>query len=228
VAEPLEIINQFVMYFNCQIKQKELKVSVNPEVQGDPSALAKFKKYGLLMDVGLYQQILYNVFINACKFNRHSGSINIRFAVRSPAAIAQYRRCGPNRLVIETEIEDEGEGMDPEKQRALFKIFENIKENSIKEFASQRLKSKRCTSGNGLGLFLSQRLARFLDGEIKIESKKKKGTKASIILLVKLPTSEILSSLKDDKSEKSILKNEPASKKASLKSLLSQFKEKTK
>jgi len=85
--------------------------------------------------------------------------------------------------VVETEIEDEGDGIEEEKKNSLFKIFENIKQNFIKDFTKQQQSSKKCTSGNGLGLFLSQRLVQYLDGHIMIESVPDQGTKVKVLFL---------------------------------------------
>jgi len=32
-----------------------------------------FQKFGCKMDVDLYKQILYSIFVNACKFNKEGG-----------------------------------------------------------------------------------------------------------------------------------------------------------
>ena len=111
-------------------------VIIIPEVKGDKSAIAKFSQHGLQMDTDLYHQILYNVFINACKFNKPSGSIKIRFSVYKPENHLKYKGqlYKSNQVVVETEIEDEGDGIEEEKKNSLFKIFENIKQNFIKDF----------------------------------------------------------------------------------------------
>ena len=46
--------------------------------------------------------------------------------------------------------------------------------------------NQRNTQGNGLGLFLSLQLSKYLNGDIIIESEPKRGTTVKIYLLVEL------------------------------------------
>jgi len=73
------------------------------------------------MDESFYKQILYNVFINACKFNKKKGAVAIRVNVRRPI-------CNDRKIILETDIEDHGNGMSSKKKKSLFKLFANVKQ----------------------------------------------------------------------------------------------------
>mmetsp|Transcript_765 Transcript_765/g.955 ORF Transcript_765/g.955 Transcript_765/m.955 type:complete len:189 (+) Transcript_765:1203-1769(+) len=104
-----------------------------------------------------------------------------------------------NVVVIETVIEDTGVGMSRHKQRQLFKMFNNAKREANKlnrSFSkdtvgksSTSLVNRKSAEGNGLGLFLSLQLAKYLNGDIMIESTPGKGTTAKMYILVEIDRS---------------------------------------
>lgn len=51
------------------------------------------------MDKTIYQQILYNIFQNACKFNVMEGKISVRFGV-------EWSSQTDNLINLQTEVED--------------------------------------------------------------------------------------------------------------------------
>ena len=141
-------------------------------------AIELLNSKGIMIDLSLYQQILYNIFINAWKFNHMGGKIKLSVFVNS---VMGERR----KLKMTTEIEDNGEGMDKLQLKKLFKIFENIRKNEFKRSESESNASERnVTSGCGLGLHLSYQLAKFLDGDIQVNSQVQQGTSVKVILLV--------------------------------------------
>lgn len=141
-------------------------------IQGDLKAIRLFKTKGIELDKDLYEQILYNVFINACKFNNKNGKIILTFAVYESSA---------NRLKIETIIRDNGIGMKTKQLKKLGKVFENVRmANDLKDPIKE---DDSTTSGYGLGLFLSLRLAKYLGGDLKIQSELNQGTKVKIQFL---------------------------------------------
>ncbi|MEN6519459.1 MAG: ATP-binding protein [Methanospirillum sp.] len=88
------------------------------------------------------KQIIMNLVGNAIKFTV-TGSVGLT-----------VRRRGP---MVHVGVSDTGIGLAPEDIRKLFKPFVRVQVPG------------RLTEGTGLGLYLSQKLARFLGGEITVE-----------------------------------------------------------
>jgi len=107
----------------------------------------------IITDVNIFRQVLINLLSNAIKFT-NEGKISITLQE------------GKN--FIELSVIDSGIGIDKEKQTLLFSEFyqAHMGENDIKH-------------STGLGLALSQKMAKLINGKITIESEGKgKGTKA--------------------------------------------------
>ena len=71
-------------------------------------------------------------------------------------------------IILETRIKDEGQGMTKEKQRTLFKMFDSAKKQAHTSNCARIEGQSDCTSGCGLGLFLSLHLTQYLGGDIII------------------------------------------------------------
>ena len=67
--------------FQGQLKDKNVDLQMEEKIQGDLKAIKIFKTQGIELDKDLYEQILYNVFTNACKFNNKKGKIILTFSV---------------------------------------------------------------------------------------------------------------------------------------------------
>jgi len=108
----------------------------------------------VLTDMNLLKQVLINLLSNAIKFTE-KGSIQISLSQQNSSFIF--------------EVTDTGIGIGKEKQNALFSEF-------------YQAHSKEVKHSTGLGLALSQKVAKLLNGEIKIESEGEgKGTKSTFI-----------------------------------------------
>jgi len=89
VQDPFKVIIEFAQLFSTHIKEKNITFTLDRQITGDSSAVKLFKQYGLYLDVNLYKQILYNVFVNACKFNKMGGSIKVSISVFSKLHISK-------------------------------------------------------------------------------------------------------------------------------------------
>jgi len=105
-------------------------------------------------------QILLNLTNNAIKFTEH-GSVSIE--------LAQDK--GPAGLRTSFTVEDTGVGIRAEDQTKLFEAFEQL-----------GVTGARRHEGTGLGLHLSQKLARMLGGHIEFQSRAGKGSRFSLVI----------------------------------------------
>ena len=99
----------------------------------------------VLADRTRLKQILLNLLSNAIKYNRTDGSVDVRFAVKDPAA-------------IRVSISDTGAGLSPEKLAQLFQPF-----NRLGQEASS-------VEGAGIGLVVAKQLVTLMGGTIGVES----------------------------------------------------------
>ncbi|HYZ87472.1 MAG TPA: ATP-binding protein [Bryobacteraceae bacterium] len=115
----------------------------------------------VLGDEGRLKQILVNLLENAVKFSL-SGQIRL------------WCRAGRqqlNLLELEFGVEDEGIGIAPEMMPRIFDVFSQADGSST-----------RVAGGTGLGLALSQKLARLMGGELLVRSKLGVGTTVTLPL----------------------------------------------
>jgi PAS domain S-box-containing protein len=107
-------------------------------------------------DASRLERVVQNLLDNALKFVPDGGTIQVRmFKVDANAII---------------EIEDNGEGVTLEEQSRLFKRF------------SQASAGKRCTGGNGLGLYLCKQIVDAHGGNIECQSQPNKTTIFRVLL----------------------------------------------
>jgi CheY-like chemotaxis protein len=113
------------------------------------------------VDAGRLSQILFNLLSNAVKF---TVSGQVRLEVEAGAS-------GPDAVVLTFTVTDTGPGIAPDVLPRLFDAFEQA-DPSI---------SRRC-GGAGLGLAISQRLAKLMGGRITARSEPGKGSSFALVL----------------------------------------------
>jgi signal transduction histidine kinase len=133
------------------------------EVLADSKSIALEMRGDLLasvevaLDIKLFKQIVINLLSNAIKFT-HEGSITLEMKQQQ--------------MHIAIEIKDTGIGIAKEDLSTLFSDFAQIKNRST-----------HTQKGSGLGLVISQKLAKLLGGEVKLESEGRgKGAVATLLL----------------------------------------------
>jgi signal transduction histidine kinase/CheY-like chemotaxis protein len=109
----------------------------------------------ILVDKLNLQKILLNLLSNAIKFTPEGGHVGIRF-YNEP-----QKDTGLDSII---EVSDDGIGMDEEFLPHIFEPYTQEKQNGYESV------------GTGLGLSIVKRLVELMDGTIKVESKKGKGT----------------------------------------------------
>ncbi len=113
------------------------------------------------------RQVLSNFISNAVKFTP-SGTIALAVRVVDDATETQ---------AIEFSVADTGIGIEPEKQRELFR-----------EFAQADAATASRWGGTGLGLVICRRLAVLMDGDVRMDSTVGRGT--TLYLTVRLPVAD--------------------------------------
>jgi len=118
-----------------------------------------FLDYTILGDERRIKQVMLNFLSNAVKFTQEG---TIKFHVNEITELEE------NKVQITVNIEDTGEGMSDEIQKALFDPF--VTSNS--------------TQGFGLGLFIAKEIIKLMNGEILVSSKESEGSIFSVSFVV--------------------------------------------
>jgi CheY-like chemotaxis protein/anti-sigma regulatory factor (Ser/Thr protein kinase) len=106
-------------------------------------------------DVMRLKQILINFISNAVKFSEH-GQITVR-----ARAVEEDRFS----VLLRIEVSDQGIGISPELQSRLFKAFTQADDSTTRRYG-----------GTGLGLIISKRIARLMDGDVGVISEEGRGS----------------------------------------------------
>jgi len=147
--EPVDlpaVLGDVVEAFRAQAEAKGLALAVEVE-DGLPT---------IGSDADRIRQVVGNLVSNAVKYTERGG-VTVRAGVRTGG-----RAPGPGRWIA-VEVIDTGPGISRDQQRLLFQ-----------EFA--RLTTAAGTRGAGIGLAISRRIARALDGDITVESEEGRGS----------------------------------------------------
>lgn len=108
-------------------------------------------------------QIILNLVNNAIKYTE-KGSVRIELALR---------RSNDGTQCVDVDVMDTGIGIKPEDQERLFKAFEQVDPSNTRRF-----------EGAGLGLYLSQKLAKMLGGDVHFTSELGRGSTFTLTLPV--------------------------------------------
>lgn len=114
----------------------------------------------LIGDAGHLRQILINILGNAIKFTLH-GEVDVRCAVVSATSETQR---------IQIDIRDTGVGMEASFLQNIFKKFSQEDDSTVRRFG-----------GTGLGMAITHELVQLMQGTIRVESEKNKGTHFELV-----------------------------------------------
>lgn len=120
----------------------------------------------LVADELRLRQMLVNLLSNALKFTPLGGKIGLKV-------------CRWERWITFT-VSDTGIGIPAEKQHLIFQKFQQLESPLTRQF-----------EGTGLGLVLTQRLARLHGGDVSFISKEKKGSEFTLLLPPSPPTKSL-------------------------------------
>ncbi len=158
----------FIESGNTSLDKRNVRIAhCIDEVFGDLTSAAEAKNVGLINDVpkdltvfadhGRLEQMLTNLVDNAIKFNRESGTVEVRVNEQDGRSII--------------EVIDTGEGIRPDQAKRIFERFYRVDRSRAREIG-----------GTGLGLAIVKHLARLHGGKVYVTSKLGSGTTFSIEL----------------------------------------------
>jgi CheY-like chemotaxis protein len=132
----------------------------------------------IITDSGRLQQILINLIGNAVKFTEQ-GEIRIRIFLAGPHSDTHSGQRAPanahsGHITLGFEIADTGIGIQPGKFDQLFHSFSQADSSVTRKYG-----------GSGLGLTISDRLIRLMDGSIHVDSQPGKGSRFSFTILTR-------------------------------------------
>lgn len=137
---PHSLVRGVLNSMENQARLKGVKLAYEPHASVPPH---------LVGDPGRLRQILVNLVGNAIKFSKQ-GVIRVRVQ-RQPDREGQ--------VVLRFEVQDQGIGIDPAKQKAIFDPFTQADASITRHFG-----------GTGLGLAICAKLARAMGGNIGVQS----------------------------------------------------------
>ncbi len=153
-----EVAEKIIYEMSETAKQKKIYLRLGPGLHQDGSIPP------VIADIGRVKQILYNLIGNASKFT-DTGGITI------DAAVAGTH--------VKISVTDTGHGIAADMQQLLFHKFQQAGDSLITRDGSK---------GTGLGLYISQLLAKGMDGDVALEkSEPGVGSTFSVTLPIATP-----------------------------------------
>lgn len=174
-----EVMKDVVALFSDSANSKGIQLNVDASQSGAPLKIVS--------DPIRVRQVLINLIGNAVKFT-HEGHVLVRIKTETVGAHQQ-------KIVIE--VEDTGIGLAEEQKDKIFQPFVQADETTTRKFG-----------GTGLGLVLSRRLARVMNGDVYLKDEKRvKGSTFVFELTTDTAPTTTLANSATLKNEKSDLKN---------------------
>ncbi len=149
---PGEVVSRTLDIYRFKAAERKITLSADLPPAGD---------IHLMGDPGKIGQILNNLVGNAVKFTPENGSITLKLKVEVVA----------NKYLFEVRVEDTGIGIAKEKLAGLFEAY-----------AQADAATERLYGGTGLGLHISRRLAKLMNGNLEAESAEGKGSTFTLTL----------------------------------------------
>lgn len=153
---PQKVAEQTVEVYRFKAAEKKIDLRLQVDSAADVN---------LLGDPGKIGQILNNLTSNAIKFTPENGRVVITVSTMSVN----------NKYALVMSVTDSGIGIAEDKQQQLFQAFVQADADT-----------ERLYGGTGLGLNISQRLARLMHGKLVCESTPGKGSKFTFTVLLNL------------------------------------------
>ncbi|WP_338815739.1 response regulator (plasmid) [Bernardetia sp. Wsw4-3y2] len=147
VFELKSVLEQFLLLFTKEIRQKSLQLSVKVTDKTPRKIIA---------DKSRLLQIFGSLISNAIKYNVQNGKISISLDTLKEE---------DGKLLLRGEVKDTGIGISEENQEFLFDSFSKLQHHY-----------QKIVSGTGLGLTIAKHLAEIMGGTMQVWSKEKEGS----------------------------------------------------
>jgi len=149
---PFQEFNKIFQQFEEDAKQKEINFTLHVDEKIPKALSVDFKKLA---------QVISNLVSNALKFTPKGGNIHLDIKYHSTN----------KELCIS--IEDDGIGIDDEKQNLIFEPFSQSDTSAIRQFG-----------GTGLGLTIAKQLVILMGGTIQLDTTTQKGAKFTFTIKI--------------------------------------------
>ncbi len=146
---PIEEFESTIEVYKAKAESKGINLSMYMDAGFD---------HFLLGDATKIREVLLNLISNAMKFTPEKGHVALTIQKRESS--------GKDRERIYFEVSDTGIGMSKEEMADIFDAFSQADSTITRKYG-----------GTGLGLTISSNYIKLMDGELKVESEKGKGSK---------------------------------------------------
>ncbi|MHB8971733.1 MAG: GAF domain-containing protein [Pirellulaceae bacterium] len=155
-----ESLGDTLKSFAIRARQQGLKLTtvIHPEVP-----------HTVIGDYSRLRQVIVNLVGNSLKFTEQ-GEVILEVSRESQS---------PHEALVHFTVSDTGIGIPPEKQLAIFEMFEQVDGSTTRRFG-----------GTGLGLAIASRLLALMDGRIWVESEVGQGSRFHFTVKLGLPAAE--------------------------------------
>ena len=142
IKDPEIYIKEVIEPFNQLIKRKELKITVQNDIES--------KNTEMVSDWKIYQLILFHFIQNAVKYNQSQGQIFINYYLQEKQRKSLSSIIATQNLELVTKIKDTGNGIEQDRIQYMFVLFGELR----KKQELQKVKDL----GIGVGLSCSKEL----------------------------------------------------------------------
>lgn len=149
----IKMVSEIKNMFSVQAETQELTLEV----------ICNIRQPFFVGDKMRIQQVLTNLFSNACKFTDKGGTIQL---------VIEEQDHSNDTAALRFSVRDTGIGINQEDLEQIFRAFEQAKESNLR------------FPGTGLGLAISSSLVELMGGELKVKSKLGSGSEFYFTILL--------------------------------------------
>ena len=165
----VSLVRNYIQSFESLARQKKISLTF----------IADEEEIDVYIDLNKIEQVLNNLLSNAFKFTNDGGKITVTVTPLNPPSRGDTPLTPPLKKGVggiqgvSITISDTGTGIPPEKLEHIFDRFYQADDSKSRHY-----------EGTGIGLALAKELVELHHGQITVESKERKGTTFTILLLL--------------------------------------------
>ncbi|UII29446.1 ATP-binding protein [Fulvivirga maritima] len=148
VVDSKELLNKIQLLYNQQAEQKQ--VTLTHRIDSSVPKLISSDETKLI-------QIYSNLVSNAIKFTPEHGTVHVELNFKKQET--------ENTIILSGSVTDSGIGIDADDQEKIFSSFTQLDSSSSKSY-----------KGTGLGLHISKKIIKLLNGDLQLKSEPGKGS----------------------------------------------------